>query len=94
MYSTEKVRMYHFFKRLKSLNKLESFQLTYVNLYGDLHHTYSNSNIIATGENYIVKMTKLIKFYENEKFDYVRIPFFYDKEYFRTLFFPFEWNEG
>lgn len=87
VFDIENEAVLSFFKDLQSLNKLQSYQLTYVNLYGDLHHTYSNSNIVATGEYYIVKMSKSIKFVENEKFDYLKSPFFYKKKSITAPFF-------
>ena len=87
VFDIENEEVLRFFEDLRSLNKLQSYQLSYVNLYGDLHHTYSNSKIVATGEYYIVKMSKSIKFVENKKFDYLKSPFFYKKKSISTPFF-------
>lgn len=76
-----------FFTNLKFRKTLDAYQLSFVNLYGDLHHTYKNSNTIATGEYYIVSMTRNIKFVESGKFDYLKFPFFYRKKKISSPFF-------
>ena len=85
VFDIENTEVLAFFESLRLSNKLSAYQLTYVNLFGDLHHTYRNSPSVNTGEYYAVKMSKSIKFVENKKFDYLKIPFFYHKKTFRNL---------
>lgn len=87
VFDSENLQVRNLFQNLQISNKFQSYQLTYVNLYGDLYHTYKNSNVIATGEYYIVKLSKPVKFVENQKFDYLKIPFFYNKKTIETPFF-------
>lgn len=50
----------------------------FVNLYGDLHHTYKQKNKqFVVGENYLLKMLPQLTFKEQGKFDYLSFPKYY-----------------
>ena len=76
-----------FFTQLKNDTSLSSFRLSFVNLYGDLRHTYSNGHVYGQGEFYIVRKNKFVYFKESGKFDYLYFPKIYIKKSLNTPFF-------
>lgn len=62
-------------------NLPRAIQLPRTNLMGDLHHTYSNPNIIVDpGEPILVRFGKDIYYKEYGKFDSIKVPLYYRQE--------------
>ncbi len=86
IFDTKNKEVQELFSSLKKSNDLAAFRLSFVNLYGDLRHTYKNANVIGKGENYIVKLIKGVQFVEKDKFDYIAFPRYYEN---RSISIPF-----
>jgi hypothetical protein len=87
VFDIEKPEVSNFFQTLKKSTELASYKLSFVNLMGDLKHTYKNAKVIETGENYVIRMTKNVYFDEDGKFDYIKIPVYYKHKSISTPFF-------
>ena len=87
IFDTKNNEVQALFSSLKKSNDLAAYRLSFVNLYGDLRHTYKNANVIGKGENYIVKLIKGVQFVEKDKFDYIAFPRYYDNRSSSTPFF-------
>ena len=74
-----------FFQSISTSRWSQGWRLGFINLYGDLHHTYKRLKIYSLGENYLVKMNKKLCFREEGKFDYLFLPKYY---LHRTYDFP------
>jgi hypothetical protein len=87
IFDTKNNEVQELFSSLKKSNDLAAYRLSFVNLYGDLRHTYRNSIVIGKGENYIVKLIKGVQFVEKDKFDYIAFPRYYHNRSSSTPFF-------
>jgi glycosyltransferase involved in cell wall biosynthesis len=65
------------FPILNSTNLFCAWKLSFINLYGDFHHTYSTHDPLWVGEHYLFRMSKRLVFKEKGKFDYLAIPPYY-----------------
>lgn len=58
----------------------KAFQLGRVNLYGDLQHTTKIYDVVDTGEPWLVKLSNRFMYREVDRFDVLKIPFYYKIE--------------
>lgn len=58
-------------------NKPKTYQLTRINLYGDLEHTMGK--VLEDGEPWLVWFNKDLKYQEFGKFDALQVPFYYEQ---------------
>lgn len=87
-YTTGKNDAKKVFNKLMETDLYKAYRLAFINLYGDLDHTYKNMDTYKLGEFYFLRMSNKLKFIEENKFDYLKIPRFYlQKKYLAPLFF-------
>lgn len=78
-----------FFNSLKKKREYAAFRFSFVNIYGDLAHTFKDEKeVFVLGENYLLRMSPFIHFREEGKFDYLYFPWFYKRlEVHEPVFF-------
>ncbi len=64
-------------KKVLSCSKPIAFQLARTNLFGDFKHTSLIYNIVDPGEPILIRFAKNIKYVEYDRFDIIKLPFYY-----------------
>jgi glycosyltransferase involved in cell wall biosynthesis len=72
---------------MSRINTYCSWRFPFINLYGDLRHTYKHYATRTLGEHYFFRMSKHLKFVEKGKFDFLRTPFYYTSHTYNEVVF-------